>query len=815
MPADIAVFAGSRSGPQFGRRNPKRKPTSLLSEVQFDVDNLAQFKSAPSRQPEEFRNWRPYVGQCCRCMPISREDLHEPSHEELGIRNILDVDQQLKMENVWSTYFSKVVYAMRRPLFGPFPDLSMAVLTNRRVVEAVQKAAKELDTDKGTTDKIAVVEKRAAHIMKKMKASISTVFIKFTGWFLLKFLSVMHRGVLVHRGQMASVKKAAEKGLPMIYLPLHRSHLDYILITFILWNYDIRAPHVAAGDNMDIPFFSKLMRSLGGFFIRRRLDNGGNQKDFVYRAILNTYMLELLKKGESLEFFIEGGRTRTGRAIIPKGGLLSVVSEACTEGIIYDAYIVPVTFSYDRLLEGTFNEEQMGLPKVKESFIRACRAIIGVLTGDFGSVRVNFAQPFSLREFLQSAEQFPPETLRRTKSLSNASSSGLNLSQQALSLRPNGVTIDGQDTARAVVRALAEHTVYTSVTTQTPMSTHCLAFLFLTKHRQGGTLASLAEDLDWLREELSSRKVDVGFCGTADNAVLYAHSLLGEDVVRQSVSKDGDVMLEPNLNVPAVFTLSYNANSLTAAFAMESIIVCAIVLEAELMPSMWTPQLHVTDLPTVVKDNVMTTAHHLCDLLQFEFVLAPPCRTVADVLIEKMENFVDREILLSEGAEYDPAVDLVDRHWANRLAKSLEWDDDDDDEDMAQGYVEQKSLKVNVNQADICSKLRFLHVVLSPILESYLITAYYITQALTADMPEDEFMKKLASFAQDRAKNKLVMHIESCGLVTLKNAVKAFQHLNILETYREANLTMVTLTEHVGVRERLHHYIDILKVARS
>ena len=45
----------------------------------------------------------------------------------------------------------------------------------------------------------------------------------------------------------------------MIYLPLHRSHLDYILITFILWNYDIRAPYVAAGDNMDIPFF----RSVG------------------------------------------------------------------------------------------------------------------------------------------------------------------------------------------------------------------------------------------------------------------------------------------------------------------------------------------------------------------------------------------------------------------------------------------------------------------------------------------------------------------------------------------------------------------------
>ncbi|KAL8558526.1 hypothetical protein ACOMHN_038850 [Nucella lapillus] len=790
MPADVTVFAGSRSGPQFAQRNPRRKTTSLLTEPQFDVDYLASFKSTPSYRPEEFRSSRPFVGRCCRCMPIS----------------------MLKLEDAWTSFFSKVVYSMRRPLFGPYPDLSMAVLTNRRVVEAVQKAAKDLDAEKGDTDKIEVVEKRAAHIMKKMKATISTVFIRFTGWFLLKFLSVMHRGVLVHRGQMECLKKASEKGLPMIYLPLHRSHLDYILITFTLWNYDIRAPHVAAGDNMDIPIFSTLMRSLGGFFIRRRLDNGGDQKDFVYRAILNTYMLELLKKGESLEFFIEGGRTRTGRAVIPKGGLLSVVTEACSEDRIYDAYIVPVTFGYDRLLEGTFNQEQMGQAKVKESFIRACKAIFSVLTGDYGNVRVNYGQPFSLREFLKSAERFPPETLQRTKSLSNASSSGLNLSMQALSMKPNGVTLDPQDTSRAVVRALAEHTLYTSVQAITPMSTHCLAFLFLTKYRQGGTVPCLAEDLDWLRRELTDHKVDVGFCGAADHAVLYAQGLLGVMAVRQSISEEGDVVLRPNLDIPAVFELSYNSNSLTATFALESIVVCAVILEAGLTPATWTDHREVAELPTVVRDEVLVTAQHLCDLLQLEFVLVPPCRRLTDVLQEKLQDLLDCEVLLSDDIEYDETVTMAERKWMRHMNSTMNWDSDDETEGR---YTVEPPLKVNLNRSDITSKLQFLHGVLAPVLESYLITAYYITESLDGDVPEDDFIKKLGNFARERARNKLLMYMESCGLVTLKNAVKVFQQLNIVETYKEANLTMISLTDHAGARDMLHHYIQLLNVARS
>ncbi|KAK7110318.1 glycerol-3-phosphate acyltransferase 1, mitochondrial-like [Littorina saxatilis] len=819
MPAEFSSYAGCRSGPQFGRRNPRRKQTTFSVEDQYDTNMLASFKSSPSFKPEDFKVRRPLMGQCCRCMPVSRDDIVEPGAAELGVRNILDVKPELRSKSVLATTFSELAYTMRRPLFGPFPDLSMAVLTNRRVVEAIQKTARDLDAEHEGTDKLAVVEKRAAKIMKKMKASISTVFIKFTGWFLLKFLSLMLRGVLVQRGQMAVLKKTAERGMPMIYLPLHRSHLDYILVTFILWNYDIRAPYVAAGENMDIPFFSLLMRSLGGFFIRRRLDNGGQQKDIVYRSILNTYMLEMLKKGDSLEFFLEGGRTRTGRAVIPKGGLLSVVTEACTEGIIPDAYIVPMTISYDKLLEGHFCSEQMGRQKKKESFVGACRAILKILFGDFGSVRIDFAQPFSVQEFLKSAEQFPHPTLKYCYSRSDSSASGLNISQSSLSMLTNGSCAAGdtQDNTRVMVKALAEHTVYACVKTQAPMCSHCLAFLLLTKCRQGGTMSSLVQSLDWLKEQLFKRKQDVGFCGTSEDVILYAQCLLGDNVVQRSVSKEKELCLKPNMSLPAVFELSYHANTVTATFALESIVACAVVMGAGLRPSMWLANQQVSDNSTVTREAILDTAQHIADLMHNEFILVPPCRQIMDALIDTVEDFVSMEILLREDLQYDMNVDLVERRRAIHLSRTLEFDDeyDEDEEDMDGGYVEQQEYMVNVSVEDVRSKLQFLHVVLAPILESYLITACYITQSLEADMPEDDFLKKLGHYAQERAKNKLVMHMESCGVLTLKNAVKAFQNLRILDTYKEANLTMIGLTEHFGVRERLDRYVEILKVARN
>lgn len=193
------------------------------------------------------------------------------------------------------------------------------------------------------------------------------------------------------------LKEAGDSSLPLVFLPLHRSHLDYILISFILLNNNVRAPLVAAGDNLRIPFFGSLLRGLGAFFIKRRVDPISGRKDLVYKAILHTYMNECLKAGHNMEFFLEGGRTRTGKPCMPKYGVLSVIVDSFMDGSIEDALLVPVSVNYEKLVDGNFVREQLGQPKEMETFKSAIKGIWHVLNSNYGMMRIDFNQPFSLR----------------------------------------------------------------------------------------------------------------------------------------------------------------------------------------------------------------------------------------------------------------------------------------------------------------------------------------------------------------------------------------------------------------------------------
>ncbi|GFO23863.1 glycerol-3-phosphate acyltransferase 1, mitochondrial [Plakobranchus ocellatus] len=524
-------LGGGPPQPQPQRRLFRKRTANIETETRFDVDTIGAFKMTPSFQPEHFMTNRPLMGACCSCMPRSQKDFMNGGLREMGMRNILDVRTEMLKSGILARYFGTEIYAFNRPLFKPYSNISRSVLTSPRVLSAIEETARQIT--KGDIDafpkQVALLEKKCSATMTRMKASVSSVFLKITAWFLTKYLAKFLRSVQVCRGQMRMVKEASERKAPMIYLPLHRSHLDYILVTLILWHYDIRAPFVAAGDNMNIPFFNLLMRWLGGFFIRRRLDSDRNKKDIIYRALLHEYMTKLLSQGEGLEFFIEGGRTRTGKSMIPKGGLLSVVVEAFNEGEIPDAYIVPVTFSYEKIIDGNYCREQMGLPKVKETFMGAVKAIFRVFFNTYGSVRVDFAQPFSLREFMVHAKAYPyhPITLPTPPGRHSLDygASYPNFSSTLLSV--NGEA----EKTRMLVKALADHVVYTSDHCTAPMATHLISFLLLTKYRKGVYLRELTKSVHWIIRELQALRADVGFCGQSEDVILYAQELLGSHLI--------------------------------------------------------------------------------------------------------------------------------------------------------------------------------------------------------------------------------------------------------------------------------------------
>lgn len=140
-----------------------------------------------------------------------------------------------------------------------------------------------------------------------------------------------------------------------------------------------------------------LLRGLGAFFIKRRIDPIAGRKDHLYRTILQTYIMENLRAGHNMEFFVEGGRTRTGKPCMPKSGILSVIVDAYMDGTIEDALLIPIAMNYERLVDGNFVREQLGQPKKMETFTSAIKAMWSTLMGHYGIVKIDFCQPFSLR----------------------------------------------------------------------------------------------------------------------------------------------------------------------------------------------------------------------------------------------------------------------------------------------------------------------------------------------------------------------------------------------------------------------------------
>lgn len=532
---------------------------------------------------------------------------------------------------------------------GPDPeyeDVSKNVIRSEKVTSAIEQSAREEFDDMCEEKKRSLKEnkvipklvkknrRRAAQLMEDMKSCISTRLLKIAGWIMFKVLSKILTTIQFNKSQIELLKKVRSSNRnPIIYLPVHRSHLDYMLISFVLYMNNIRPPLVAAGDNLHIPFFGNLLRGLGAFFIRRKMDPKEGKKDHVYRAVLEQYMAENLKAGESLEFFLEGGRSRSGKLILPKTGLLSVIVNSVIENKINDVSIVPIGVSYERIIDGSFVEEQLGKSKVPENFSQASKAIWSTLHSNFGSVRVDFCQPFSLREYLRkvSDEIYSGNSVGRLKhhSLSfptseapeNSSSKCspqmpcVACSAKAPGLRsiPSTASLFGLDCVvdsekRIIVQDLGEHIIHDASQASALMSTQLLAFLMLYKFPKGATMRTLVPAMNWLRDEIIVRKRDVGFSGDMGDVVRQAYSLLGRDLVTLDVIQTGRsapntppsnvssagqreqsaaaataaieeanrvrkiILLKPATKLSYILELQYYSNPVVATFALDSIV---------------------------------------------------------------------------------------------------------------------------------------------------------------------------------------------------------------------------------------------------
>ena len=164
--------------------------------------------------------------------------------------------------------------------------------------------------------------------------------------------------------------RAASKEGPVVLLPSHKSHIDYLVLSYLLFKRHIRIPMIAAGDNLNFFPLGPVFRRAGAFYIRRSFKG-----DRLYGAVVDAYMRRLLIDGHSLEFFLEGGRSRTGKLLPPKLGLLSLVIDAALEVHPKKVHFAPVSIGYERMVEEqAYLHELRGGEKRKEDVGRSYRA---------------------------------------------------------------------------------------------------------------------------------------------------------------------------------------------------------------------------------------------------------------------------------------------------------------------------------------------------------------------------------------------------------------------------------------------------------
>ncbi|AWP20342.1 putative dihydroxyacetone phosphate acyltransferase [Scophthalmus maximus] len=241
------------------------------------------------------------------------------------------------------------------------------------------------------------IQEEASAILEEMAHSLQLSTVRFFAFTLSKVFKTLFRSICVNEEGIQRLQQAIQEH-PVVLLPSHRSYMDFLLMSYILYTYDLALPVIAAGmDFMGMKFVGEMLRMSGAFFIRRSF--GG---DKLYWAVFSEYVKTMLKNGFApVEFFLEGTRSRTSKSLTPKLGLLNIAMDPFLKGEVFDVHLVPVSISYERILEeALYARELLGVPKPKESTSGLFKAR-KVLSEDYGSIHVYFGQPVSVRRLSQ------------------------------------------------------------------------------------------------------------------------------------------------------------------------------------------------------------------------------------------------------------------------------------------------------------------------------------------------------------------------------------------------------------------------------
>jgi glycerol-3-phosphate O-acyltransferase len=295
-----------------------------------------------------------------------------------------------KLSRVLRVHFQRI----RALVIGP--DLSHRRTAIDAVLNAepVRNAIETVASKEGIS--IEKARSRARDFAWEIAADLSHPVVRSLSFLLIGFWNKIYDGVHMHHFEKL---RAAAPGHEIIYVPCHRSHIDYLLLSWLLYQNGFVVPHIAAGVNLNLPVIGPILRRGGAFFLRRSF-----KANALYSTVFSEYVSQLFARGASMEYFIEGGRSRTGRLLAPRGGMLAMTLRSYLRESRRPVMFQPVYIGYEKLIEGnSYIGELSGQAKEKESVFGLLRSF-GILRKHYGKVAVNFGEPVVLDRLLDRIE---------------------------------------------------------------------------------------------------------------------------------------------------------------------------------------------------------------------------------------------------------------------------------------------------------------------------------------------------------------------------------------------------------------------------
>ena len=351
--------------------------------TRYSTLNVFRGKGPIKNRPNYKTTWRDYIALLLAPLLQSRflvvffgDSSHlptfdTPSSHRLGRHFKLDFYRNLKM--------------VRGTPFQSFAAQRRVVLSGQEYDREIQAIA----THSGTS--VKKTHKKAIKTFNGMAARpFAPIYIPAA--VLIRFiLNRLFSGKTV-RG-LDRFASAVKKDT-VILVPMHRSHLDYLLLGSILFDANLNSAVVAAGVNLSFWPFGNIIRGLGGYFVKRNA-----RQDRIHSLVLRRYVTYLVKRGHLQEFFIEGGRSRSGRMRAPRLGLLNIMVSAYLRGERKDILFVPVSICYEHVIEdGVYGKENTGLDKTKENLASLFRAR-SIFRQDYKELIIQFGKPLRLSQF--------------------------------------------------------------------------------------------------------------------------------------------------------------------------------------------------------------------------------------------------------------------------------------------------------------------------------------------------------------------------------------------------------------------------------